>query len=689
MAVPAIALVVVILIYALIADPVPQTPGGPELAMAAALLMATGIGRPLGLVTGTLWTAGRWQGPSAFAFLVLLLVPLVAGLANGQGAGDALRDIIPLFFGFLPLFVAGRLGPRAADWLAPLLAGAGAALALRYMAGWGLLLSGEVADAAMPLTLGALVPLVPFAGIWALGRLMGRASVPLLLWPVLPVAVLAVNAALLFSGQRAGLALVLAAQVALWLVGLRHRPWRALIVAVLFGACLVPVAGLLEAPFSALLRKWLEAGSNNRIAEWHAVLAALDTVPAGPLTGAGWGAVFDNPAAGWQQVGFVHSAGGYMLLKGGVIALGAFALYLAVLGREGVGLLRRQPALALAIAVPAVLSVTLYTGFKTLGFGLVFLLLVEASNGKTISPVWRGARLFAQLQPVLPSAGDMMTLAAPSLPGSPVAADPLRWLAGRWRPALGLTLCLWLLTGLGWWLVPGQKTARMVVAPAERELLPETPPGRSLPALLSSIGLGIAQSPAPNFQTWRHLLSSPTVMTQLPPELVAPLFSSRASYERVAKDPVALARQLKKRLGIRPVADAPFYEITLRHEDGGYAITLLRWLGRLADDAVRGAEAARLTAEIDFLKSRLAAEQTSRTLDLLGGLLQREEQRLLLLEAGEDFAMQMVEPPRAPLEPDWPDPLWVLAIAVTGAPVLALMALAVAGRFQALRRGPA
>ncbi|WP_445681895.1 hypothetical protein [Radicibacter daui] len=684
---PALALAVAVLIYALIADPVPQAPGGPELAMAAALLMATGISRPLGLVTGTLWNDGRWQGPSVVAFFILLLAPSAVALAHGREGGEALRDIVPLCFAFLPLFVAGRLGPRAAGWLAPLLAAAGAALALRYMAGWGMLLAGT--GATIPLTLGALVPLVPFAGIWAFGRLMDREAVPPLLWLLLPGVVLAVNAALLFSGQRAGLALVLAAEVLLWLGGLRRRPLRALLLALLFGACLLPAAGLIEAPASALLRKWLEAGSNNRIAEWHAVLATLDTVAAGPLAGAGWGAVFNNPAADWQQVGFVHSASGYMLLKGGVIALAAFALYLAALVRQGAVLLRRQPALALAIAVPVLLSVTLYTGFKTLGFGLVLLLLVEASDGKTISPSWRERRLFAQLQPAFPLPGAVMTLAAPPLPVSPDAADPLRWLAARWRAALGLTLGLWLLAGFTWLLVPGQKTARMVVAPAERELLPETQPGRSLPSLLGSIGLGLAQNPAPNFQTWRHLLSSPTVVADLPPELAAPLFSSRADYERVAKDPVAIARQLKRRLEIHPVADAPFYEVILRHEDSAYAITLMQRLSRLADDAVRGAEAARLKGEVEFLQRKLALEQTSRTLDMLGGLLQREEQRLLLLEAGEQFALQVIEPARAPLKPDWPDPWWVLAIVALGGPMLALTGLAGVQKLQALRWGPA
>ena len=282
-----------------------------------------------------------------------------------------------------------------------------------------------------------------------------------------------------------------------------------------------------------------------------------------------------------------------------------------------------------------------------------------------------------------------MSLVAPPLPASPIPVDPLRWLAERWRAAAALTLGLWLLAGLFYMLVPGQKTARMVVAPAERELLAETPPGRTLPSLLSSIGLGVAQSPAPNFQTWRHLLPSPMVAAQLPPELAAPLFSSREDYERVAKDPVAVARQLKRRLRILPVADTPFYEITLRHQDSAYALALLPRLSRLADDAVRGAEVARLRGEITFLQHKLAGEETSRTLDLLGGLLQREQQRLLLLEAGEDFALRVVEPPLAPLEPDWPDPAWVLAIAAVGGPLLALLLLAAVARLRVWRWGAA
>ena len=105
-----------LLTYGVLSSPVPASPGWVEAVIGGLLALAAGPVRALGIVCGA--PLRRSADEFGFAAATLLLaglfwLPLVRGIALGWAPEDQFRDLVPLIYLFLPVFLLAPAGPAA------------------------------------------------------------------------------------------------------------------------------------------------------------------------------------------------------------------------------------------------------------------------------------------------------------------------------------------------------------------------------------------------------------------------------------------------------------------------------------------------------------------------------------------------------------------------------------------------
>ncbi len=385
-------------VYGLFSSPTPDGLGPAEAVVGLCLIAAIGLWRGFRTVIGaelfraTGASRGHgWRFWASLALSWLLIVPSLQGVIAGHSAASIARDLIPLLFFFLPLFLLPPDHHAAARLLPPLataLAVVGCLFALRYFLLAGLAIGDGGSDGLLYL---ASSPAVLFAAIalpvWAADRLLQRPSIAGL---VLAASALAGGmlslAALAITLQRGALALAVLAFAVLALSRLRRSAvlslWSfaiAALLALVFAAELQMLIGLIEA-------KTRLVGVNSRFAEIAAVLDRLGDDPWHFMVGAGWGADFISPAVGGYRVGYTHSLISYLLLKAGIVGVFFTALFVAALGRMVIARVRWSSPAVLAALASALLGLTIYTSYKFLTFGLAVTVLAAAAQAPISSP---------------------------------------------------------------------------------------------------------------------------------------------------------------------------------------------------------------------------------------------------------------------------------------------------------------
>nr|WP_246500084.1 hypothetical protein [Azospirillum soli] len=362
-----------------------------EAVIGSLLLLAVGVRRPLFVATGhALRTPGvaAWEVPAILALSWLLWVPLLRGAWVGWGAGDMLRDVIPLLYLFLPVLLVPVLrsvaepATRVLAW-ALMLAGLFFAGRWWQQAEWGF---GAVGARAMadgtdyflnaPSVLFAAIAL-PLTGV----GLVSRGGVPRLVAGMVCVgAGVLCLAALAGAVHRMALGLAVMAFVVVALWWGRRAP---LTVALLVAVAVVFAAGFSDTLLGALglvAEKNRLAGANTR---WEEAAMVLDHVSASPwsfLFGDGWGALLPNPAVGGWRVSYTHTLATYALAKTGALGLLALDAYLGGLVPRALTVLRDEPPLGWAVLPPLVMALGLHTSFKYLDTGLILTLMVLAAE---------------------------------------------------------------------------------------------------------------------------------------------------------------------------------------------------------------------------------------------------------------------------------------------------------------------
>lgn len=393
--------------HALFGVPAPAEPGLVEALTGMGLMTAAGVAWPLragsGALLGLSFPGGRaspgmvrgigldWRRAGCAAAAILLWVPLLRAAVLGNEPADILRDVVPLGFLFLPLLLGLAFLRRPAPALGVLVLGLaciGLAFALRRLA--------FPAPPGTPAAYLANGPAVAFAAVWLplaalspAGTALSRGSCPGGV-PFGPAGRLVALA----GGMTAFTVLVLdvnrstvaACLLALAVGGaLRLRPARLPVALPPLLAFLLFLAAAWEAGMlGELARPFVEktgrVGDNGRVGELAAVAAVAGRDWPSLLFGAGWGALMENPAVGGWTVSYTHGLPGYLLLKTGLTGCLAGLLWAAALAAPWLRLLRRDAALALAVAAPVVVGTLAHTGYKHLCFGLLLCLPVLAEG---------------------------------------------------------------------------------------------------------------------------------------------------------------------------------------------------------------------------------------------------------------------------------------------------------------------
>lgn len=381
-----------LLLYGGLSVPAPPSLRWGEAAIGLLILLSIGWRRPLMVATGhALRDRGdaAWMSVAVAALGWLLWVPLLRGASLGWEAADILRDVVPLFYLFLPVLLVPAL--RCAEaWGVRLLAGglalAGVLLVLRWwkQADWGF---GAVGTRAMADGGAYLLnaPSVLFAAVASPAFALSLAAVGGSCTRWISAFVCAAGGALCLGALAGavhrtalGLAALSLATVALWWVW--RRPWLAAPLLLAAGLVVLPAGDALVGAWQQVAEKTRLTGANTR---WEEAAAVIDHAVSSPWTllfGDGWGARIANPAvAGWR-VSYTHTLVSYSLLKTGLLGMLALAAYLCALVRPWRRLLAEDPPLAMAVVPPLLMAFCLHTSFKYLDTGVILSLMLLASE---------------------------------------------------------------------------------------------------------------------------------------------------------------------------------------------------------------------------------------------------------------------------------------------------------------------
>ncbi len=355
------ALYLAIILYGLLSSPTPDSPSWVEFTIIGLIVISLGITRPIYALTarGFPITLSYHR----LFFVLMVTTPLAIGLINGYELTNVIRDIIPIIALILPLCFYRN----ALDALPVIMALAGGLFALRYIAPVIPPLNFLAGDTSLLYL--ANSPLIPFAAIlgfaW-LSDIRNNFLTKRLLGILLLVACFGAMAMTL---QRAPI--ILTATACLIILGIRsvHKPIQSMVIGAIVMACLAPLLPLIMDVGQSLSAKNMAVGFNNRIEEFQTVMAQSTWF------GHGWGSEIQSPAVGDIWVRFTHNMVSYYWLKSGIIGAIASIIFIILWAWQNIKLIRINPAIGLAVFVPFIIHVTLYTGFKTLDFALLLTLL--------------------------------------------------------------------------------------------------------------------------------------------------------------------------------------------------------------------------------------------------------------------------------------------------------------------------
>ncbi len=362
-----IALYLAIILYGLLSSPTPDFISWVEITIIGLLIITVGVIRPIVAFTDMTMPMHLHYHKVFLGFMIS--IPMAIGVINGHDLVAIARDLFPIIALILPLCFYRQDMPL----LPIIMAVAGGLFALRYLAPLipylGFLSSG---DALLYL---ANSPLVPFAAImgfhWA-SDIRDNSIMQRVFGLILCGLCFAAMGMML---QRAPF--ILCALACVGLLGLRtvQKPVQSMVLGAVIIMALVPVLPIIMDIAQSLQSKTLTVGMNNRVEEFQAVLAQSSWL------GTGWGGEFQSPAVADIWVRFTHNIVSYYWLKAGVIGAILSVGFIALWGWQAIKIIRINPALGLAIAVPFLVHVTLYTGFKTLDFALLITLITFTKSG--------------------------------------------------------------------------------------------------------------------------------------------------------------------------------------------------------------------------------------------------------------------------------------------------------------------
>jgi len=355
------ALYLAIILYGLLSSPTPDSVSWVEITIITFLILSVGFIRPLVALTAKEMPI-YLKGHKLF-FTFVFIVPSAIGIINGYELSNIARDLFPVCALILPLcFYGERL-----NYLNIAMAITGCAFAFRYIAPIIPNLGFMASDTSLLYL--ANSPLVPFAAIMGLHWMSDIHENSIMQRLFGGLIFIICFTAMTIMLQRAPI--ILSALGCLGILGLRtiQKPIQSMILGTIIIMCVIPFLPLITEIFLSLQSKTLNDGLNNRVEEFQAVISQST------WWGHGWGAKFQSPAVGEVWVRFTHNIVSYYWFKAGILGAIFSIGFIGLWTWQNIRLLKINPAMGIAIAVPFLVHVTLYTGFKTLDFVLLLTLI--------------------------------------------------------------------------------------------------------------------------------------------------------------------------------------------------------------------------------------------------------------------------------------------------------------------------
>lgn len=311
-----------------------------------------------------------------------LTVPIFLALVRGHDLVVVMRDLIPFLFLFLPMAYKDVGDNKYFITHFPrLLVLMGLLFSLRTIgAAWhreGVGLWDFSLSAPPDFLYLANSPEVLFAELalqaWAFYYLgmLGSWSRGVFMFVLVAIPVVAMS----IMQQRAFLSVSLASVVCLLGFMLWKNPKGFLRCLLFLGVAGVGLYPFLENIFMTLMLKTQMVGLNSRLQEWAAVRDVVSVSIGRNLFGMGWGEVFENPAVGGLPVGYTHSLLSSFWLKMGLVGVGLtmWAGSSLLKGSRQMG--TKTVFWLIPALLPVLVTLSLYASHKSLGFGLLLLLV--------------------------------------------------------------------------------------------------------------------------------------------------------------------------------------------------------------------------------------------------------------------------------------------------------------------------
>ena len=312
-------------------------------------------------------------------FYILLIYPLVKGVFNENYVTDIVRDIIPFIYLMIVMFVlSSNIKNNFSQKICKYMVFVGIIFSIRELLYWkssgglgvGVIMSTEEYIIQSPIVLFAGVYLFCM-GFYYLNKYKLIRSFLSFALGGLPLL------GFYYSVLRAPLILMILIPYIYALIISRDHILK-IVFLTFMPIFILSFANInLQYYLSMFVEKQRVYGDNNKLAEINQIW--IETVNADFLSlvfGKGWGGTWFSPAVG-IEVSYAHSLIAYSLLKGGILGLTFFMIFLIVLLKYCYTHLiwvkndSYKLALYLALLPPIFVNIFLESGYKTLGFGLI------------------------------------------------------------------------------------------------------------------------------------------------------------------------------------------------------------------------------------------------------------------------------------------------------------------------------
>lgn len=377
-------------VYGLFSSMIPSVFGLPEIFVGLLLTGITLKGIGLAFLSPRVVAGYELEDELLkYVFIFLLFAPTMSGIFNQNDMVDVYRDIIPLFFFFIPFFIKNKLRSDPVIWvkvLSYILSLVGVFMAIRHFFSSDALVS-ELGDRPIFVAEGISLghdPSVLFAAIFLLGLsvfylskgyvLRGLISI------LLSIPVVAVILAVVARGPFVFLGVSLIFIFFRLAFDKRFGLKTAVVGFVILALVVYFKSDVFLNVIDLLILKQENHGNTIRYLELIAVYDYVTINLNSFLFGGGWGALLPHPLANGGYWSFVHNMWGYFLFKTGFFGVVFLVFYVYWFLKACLYSFFNSDVYGFIVLVALVPSLLLNSffevGYKTIPFGLLLCLLV-------------------------------------------------------------------------------------------------------------------------------------------------------------------------------------------------------------------------------------------------------------------------------------------------------------------------